>query len=82
MTKRQMRIYTNEIPSVIDKFLNLPVSVIMKTGAVFLFRILKMNDDYLKVEDLRKKIQKIKITDIEEIIIEAENPHYAQKSIN
>ncbi len=82
MTKRQLRLYSQDIPSGIDKVINLPVSFIMKSGAVYLFRILEMNNGFLKVEDLRTQIQKIKISDVDEIIIEAEDQYHAQKSIN
>jgi hypothetical protein len=70
MTKRQLRLYTQDIPSGIEKALNLPLSIVMKTGEVYLFKILEMNNGYLEVEDMRKLRQKIQISDIEEIIIE------------
>jgi hypothetical protein len=82
MAKRQMRLYTKEIPNGINKVINFPLSIVMKTGAVFFYRILKMENDHLKVANMRKQIKNIKISDIEEIIIEAEDIKHAQKSIN
>lgn len=77
MTKRQMRIFTQEIPSGIEKIKNLPLSIIMKSGAVFLFRILEMNNNHLLVEDMRQQRHNIKISDIEEIVLETKDQLYA-----
>lgn len=70
MTKRQKRISGDEIPKELLKTPDQPVSLILRSGQVYYFRIMKINEFSLEVADMRNIRKEINFENIDEIILD------------
>lgn len=73
MSKKQLRIRgTNDIKARVGELVNNETSIIKKNGMVVLGNLMRLDDDYLVVQNGRRKQVLIAIDEVEEVYIDLE----------